>query len=613
MNNKFYRTCKISKEELNVYNNIVNKYLTNISDEDDLINILIEDAKSNRDSNYGELYGDIEEVIKGETLSKEAREMFEVDTGNNDALAIMNSKASIFDVNAINVELKACSVDRKDFESVETFVSLFNRILNENYLTRPQYKFAISDAIKYSRGYPMAITLIGWDDNAMLGNSTDFVGDITCENIPLSNFYWDASSNSIDTAEYCFVTKVLPYMKVDKFISNLKNGDSELLKAFYVTQQATVLQESNGSIVNNQMLVNNGAIELLTFYKKERVNNKTKIKVYHVVGNKFVIGKQEYDIPYLPIAILKEHAAPNSFTGVSSVMLALPYLKQKAFLDGTIATIELMQKSPTYIFSNASGIDGSEVINWTGNQSGKALATNSPLSDTAAMLQTPQLTQDMLSYRSALINDIQSVISASDMNNFGSKLSGSAVQSIINQNSINENTSIIELEKYLVRFISIMLEFLKVKLPEMKKKTLNFRAKAMTDEQDVNNNGYEIIGIEPKDFERLKADVYVDASLLRTSKQQKQQQDLMQLYQMQLQYLQDNDTITIKDIINTLNIPNKQAVVERVETNSQQQKLQQAVGLVQTVMQLAQDPELAGADAQQLTMLAIQMMQQGGK
>lgn len=612
--NKFYRTCKISKEELNTYNNLIANYENNISDEDDLINILIEDAKNNRDTYYKDLYDDVERVIKGDTLSDDVQQLFEIDTGNNDALAIMNSKASIFDVNALNVELKAGSVDKEDFESVETFVSVFNRILNENYLTRPQYKFTMSDAIKYSRGYPMAITLIGWDDNATLGNSTDFMGDITCENIPLQNFYWDASSNSIETAEYCFVTKVLPYMKVDRFISNLKNGDSELLKAFYVTQQATSLDSNNGSRVSNQVLINNGAVELLTFYKKERVNNsKVKIKVYHVVGNKYVVGRQEYDIPYLPFAILKEHSAPNSFTGVSSVMLALPYLKQKAFLDGIISTIELMQKSPTYVYSTASGIDGKELIDWMGNQSGKALSTNSSLSDTAAMLQTPQVTQDMLTYRSALINDIQSVISASDMNNFGSKLSGSAVQSIINQNSINENTSITELERYIVRFITIMLEFLKIKLPEINKKYLNFRAKAMTDEQDINNNGYEIVSIEPKEFVRLKADVYIDASLLRTSKQQKQQQDLMQLYQMQLQYMQDNDTITIKDIINTLNIPNKQAVVERVETNSAQQKMNQAVGLVQTVMQLAQDPELAGADAQQLTMLAIQMMQQGGK
>lgn len=612
MLNKFYKRCHITKEELNTYTNAIKNYENNISDEDDMLNILIQEAVSFRDNNYQDLYKDIERVIKGETLIQETKDMFEIDTGNNDALAIMNSKASIFDINNINIELKSSKSELID-GSNEKYISLFNRIINENYLTKPSFKFAISDAIKYSRGYPMSITLIGWDDNALLGNDSDFKGDITCENIPISNFYWDNTCNSLETAEYCFIKKLLPYRIVDTFISNLKNNDSFLLKAFYVTKQATAIDNNYDDRVPNQVLINNGAIELITLYKKEIHNNRTIIKVYHIVGDKYVVGRQQYDISYLPFAILKEHSAPNSFTGISSVMLALPYLKQKAFLDGIISTLCLMQKSPIYTYTTSSGVDGSQLINYTGNQSGIAIATNTQLNDTAKLIERPQLTQDILAYRNMLITDIQNVINASDMHNFGSKLSGSAVQSIINQQSISENTSITELERYLVRFISIVLEFLRIKIPKIDKKNISFRAKTNTDTQDINNNGYEIVDIEPKDFEKLKADIYIDASLLRTTKQQKQQQDLMQLYQMQLQYMQDNDTITLKDIVSTLNIPNKQAVIERVENNSQQQKLNQAVGLVQTVMELSQDPELAQMDAQQLTMLAIQAMQQGGK
>lgn len=619
MNKKFYTKCIIDKKEYNTFSDVLTNYTINKSEEDLITICLVEEAKQARDNNYSGLYRELEDVMKGSIVKEEVGDMFIIDTGNSEAMSIMNSKASIFDINQLNVVLKQVTLGKENDDDEasmsntnESFISAFNRILNESYLPKPQYKLCFSDAIKYSRGYPMAISLIGWDDNAVLGSDTSFMGDITCENIPLDSFFWDPSTNNIDNSEYVYITKTLPYRKVDEFISRLSKSNVQLLEAFYVYGNADLSNNGTSSLANNQVLINNGAVELITLYKKIVVNRKTQIKLYHIVGGQYIVAEQIYDIPYLPFSILKEHGVPNSFTGVSSVMLALPTLKKKFFLDGVINHITLMAKNPVYLINSSSGIDGGELIDYSKSVAGKALTTNTDPNGSVSLVPTPYVTQDMLSLRNQYDNDIAKAINATDINNFGSKLSGSAVQNVIDQSTIKENTSIIELEKYLVRFVRIMLSFIKVKL-STKKSPMEFRAKVNKDTNEITDNENEFITITPDEFKQLEADIIIDVSLLRTSKQQKQQQDMLQLYQMELQYKGRADLTTLKDIVTTLNLPNKEAVLNRISQEDQQFKIQQALQLVEGVTQLMKTPEAANIPAEQAVAMVLQTLEQGGK
>lgn len=616
MNNLLKNKFIYNQTDYNNYNKVLNDYLKLIPEDHELIACLIEDMVDQRDINYKELYTSVERVIKGEPIDITKGIDFPIDVGNSDALYIMNNKASIFDVNSISITLKQTKTNKKDSEDPnrrEPFIDTANRILNESYLTRPQYKFAFADAIRYSRGYPMAITLLGWDDNAVLGNGTNFKGDVTCENIPLENFYWDPASTSIDTSNYVMITKMLNYRQIYGFVSKLKDKNIPLLDAFtYIANtQASITPSTN--LVDNQTLIKNGAIELVVFYQKEIDKDKTKIKISYVVGKQYVIGSQYIDIPYLPFAILKEYSANNSFTGISSVMLAEPYIKQKAVIDGICNNIALMQKDPRYLFDANSGIDMQEFLNFDGSSSGKAFSVNSGtnISNAVQIVPSPQIQSDLFAWKQSVQQDIERVISATDVNNFGSKLSGTAVQNMIDQSTIKENTSIIELERYLERFIRILMHFLKIKLPQIKtNETLDFRVKSM----DPNTpNELEIIGITPDEFEELEADIIIDASLLRTSKQQKQLQELMQVYQWQLQYLGQNDDITMLDIIDKLDIPDKQLIINRIKENTQANKVQQAIQLVNGVLQVMQTEGMENLGVEEATALVLQNIQGGNK
>lgn len=119
----------------------------------------------------------------------------------------------------------------------------------------------------------------------------------------------------MDTCEYVAIKKVLSYDNVKAFISNIKDGDVELLQSAYITMVSNYVSDSisanNNKSITNQ--ISNGAIELFTLYMKQRVNNKLQIKLYHIVNKQFIVATQVYDIPYLPFAILKETSAPNVF------------------------------------------------------------------------------------------------------------------------------------------------------------------------------------------------------------------------------------------------------------------------------------------------------------
>lgn len=614
MDERFYTEANISKEELQAHKDYIANYLDKRSKKHRIVEACITSGIIERENNYEQMYREVDDLIKGKVLGDQTSEVFATYAGNNEALAIMNSKAAIFDVRSLNVELRAKSqvMWENTLASGEHTIEVINRILNESYLSQSKYSFIFSDAIKYSRGYPMAITLIGWDNNATLGRDTNVKGDITCENIPLESFWWDPAANELDNCEFVFISKVLPLFRVDDFIKTLSEKDRDLLLAYYIQQNAIETREGgNSELASNNILVRNGAIELISFYQRIKEDGEWKIKIYHVVGGNLVVGEQTLDIPYLPFAILKEQNAPDSFTGISSVMLAMPLIKRKYFLDQTFSNIAMIQKNPNYVISGASGIDGSQLIDWSTSDTGKVFVTNGDVNNSISLVASPILDPNSIQWRNILDQEIQRAIGMSDVATGGlqSKLSGAATDAAIQQATIQENTTVSELERYLVRFVRIMLEFFRLKFPKMRtKEALAFRA---LPNQDADPDMYDIIYLDKKDFKNLEADIMIDASLLRTSRKQKQLNDMMTLLSWEMQY---NDGqaffITIEDIVKELNVPNKQQVLRRLRDKMDGREQQMAVALVQNVLQLMQDPEAQGMDVQTATLAVLDQIKQ---
>lgn len=635
MNIKF---LKFSQSEITNANQVCKNYLgSKINDNEyNLVMSLLENTIQDRTNiSFDETLSTIENAIKGYVINDGLLDINgkPQTIPSGEAMTIINNKASIFDVNNLKVELKATTslTDENIEEEVidsngdtviqydsRTYADLFNGILNGNYLSKPSFKFCVADAIRYSRGYPMAISMIGWDDNTLVGNDDNQLGDITFSNIPIQDFYWDPSSTSMDTCEYVAIKKVLSYDNVKAFISNIKDGDVELLQSAYITMVSNYVSDSisanNNKNITNQ--ISNGAIELFTLYMKQRVNNKLQIKLYHIVNKQFIVATQVYDIPYLPFAILKETSAPNVFWGVSSVMIALPKIQQKALIDAAITTSILANKDDIVVYDSQS-INSNDLMNPTLSINGKNyVGTNGNVSSVIYNVPKSYVSNDTIAYLNMIDSEINKLTSSTDITQVGSKLSGSAVQNVLNQATIQENNSVIELEKYLVRLIQILMAFIRVKLTSKKDKELTFNYTPSTDGDIMKQDGKATIKITSDMIERFNGEVIIDASLLRTSKQLKQQQDLMALYQLQAQYFGKSDIITLVDIAKELNLPNKNAMIERLAQQDASVKLQQATQLVNGVLQLLQDPNIQQQFPNLTVEQAIQLLlaqQQGGK
>lgn len=608
-NKKFLlKTAELSQGEIDAYKSVLDNYENNISEEHSLVAAMIVEGIEFR-KKYDDIFDEVTSSLKGQVLSEETQNLFPIDAACNDAVTIMNSKASVFDVGRIQVELKSNNINQNDIDDPnrsETFIDTFNKILNETYLVSPNYKYAMSDAIKYSRAYPFSVTAANWDDKATLGEDTNFKGDIIFETVPVENFWWDSASNSIETCEYAFVSKMLSYRLVCDFLKELgSKGNIELFEAAYANLKVAAVSKGTSDVVTNQTLIDNGAVEILSLY---RVMDDGKVTVYYVMDRKYIIGSKNLSIPYLPFAILKEHSIPSQFIGMSSVRLALPYIKQKHILDSCFTTIALSQKSPTYLISQQSQIEGQDILQWTiGNASGSAVVTQADVNNSVGMVPTPVIHTDSLNYRNILDVEISKAANVTDINNnMASKISGAAVQNAVTQSTIKENTSITELERYLVRIVKIIMSYLKHKLPNNRNKVLSFRTK-----------GGELQELTKDEFSKLEADVFIDAALLRTSKQETQKQDLMTLLQMQMQYLGKADYITFEDIVEKFNLPNKRDVIERIRNQDEQVKLNNATQLVQGVMQVmqevAQNPQAPEVNIEQATAMVLQSLEQQKK
>lgn len=613
------------------YRKIISDYENKKSDEHKDASDIIDEAVKGRQA-FDTLFKSVNNVIASDMESDmllqvdngngeelEINDLFAINVGNTEALTIMNTKAAVFDVSAINVNLKPRGIeDYKD----ETFLTL-NAFIN-SYLELPQFEIAFADAIKYSRGYPMAVTLVGWDNTIHRGGSASTLnGDIVTTNIKIDNFWWDPASTSVDGCEYAIIQDFYTFRKLKKMLAQYKDLNMELLEAAcFSTQDSYSFGRdsiSEGNIQSNSSQVQNGAIPMKTIFLKNQISDtKCNIKIFFVIKDKYVVATTTWDIPMLPFSILKESSLPGVFTGISSVMMALPYIKTKHIIDSTCNNIVLAQKNPTYVVSNTSGLSAEDIDSiQQASTSSKTIVVNGEINGAISLLAPPELSPDTLNWRDRIDSEIQKSVSVTDITNgvqFGSALSGAGVQSMIQQATAKENTSVTELKRYLVRFTKIMFEFLKSNIinTEGAKNTSKF-FRVKNTRREKGKDLYDMIELNKEDFSKLTSyDIDIDVSMLKTSNKQQQKQDLFTLFQMGLQYKSPKSVITIEELLDTLYLPadTKLSILDRIKEESIDKAYEQANQLVNMVLSLQQDPEYQGMEISQLVASAAEQMQQ---
>lgn len=608
----------ISKEKKDKFGVIISHYLDNRTEEHLEIEEIINEGVIGRGTIENDLYLPVSRALKGDVSpTKNIDEAsYPLDIISTEANAIMNAKAATFDTSAIDVQLKPL-FKTKPTGSADTssLILLFNKFLN-SYLSTPKFDFTFSDAIRDSRAYPMSITLIGWDDNIIVGSDTENTkGDITTKSIPIQDFWWDPASNSIEECEYVFTIGLYSYRRFKKDMSSYKDFNAPLLEALYYSDISggitTVEQDPN--LNSKQEQVNKGAIPLTTLFRKvwDPKEKRFNIKISFIAYGVYVIASTIWNISMLPFAILKEQGVPNSFTGVSSVMLALGKIKELHLADTVITSTMLKKLSTHYIVSQSSGFELDKYLELSTENLVSGQIINGDTTNAIALVPNPVIEADVVNIKQLLLSDIDRLTSATDLINgvTNSSITGAAVRNKEEQASIKENTSITELKKYLVRFTSIVIEFMKnnwFKTPDKVGSAMWLRYKNSA--KDRGDDAYNFLEFTKKDLKHIVADVDIDCTLLRSSKKDRQASDLLQLYQIGLQYKSTDPIVTIQEIIEVLNIPNKDIILSRLKEDSQESKVNRAVMLVTLIQQFMADPNNAGVELQQAVLVVLEQM-----
>lgn len=602
------------------YRDIISDYDKSLTEDNKLIQEYITSAQRNRVKYDTSIYKEINNALQGNVSEPGIDGNNSLDLMSNEAYLIMKSKAAAFDTSALNIELKPLLKEQNTKESANStkLISIFNKYLN-SYLSVPKFDFVFADAIKSSRAYPMAVTLIGWDDNIILGNDTENLkGDITCENIALDEFWWDPAATNIEGCEYVFITRIYSPLRLkrelkktykstfreDLFDALIDNKNNLMFHTFSNNMGPNTLSSKNS-------LIDNGGIPMTQLFRKhyDEKDKRIKIKIDFILADKYIIASSIWDIEMLPFAIIKEEGVPNSFTGISSVMLSLSKIKQINSIDKKLSNIVESRQGETYLINGASGIDGTEFLERLSNGDTVAIVTNGDLSNSIKAVEPALIEDGLLIIKNSLKMDMEQISSAADLINgiTDSTITGAATRAKISQEGIKENTSVTELKKYLVRFVSIVIEFMKKNWFKSVDKQHNPRfLRSKNIESGRGDDAWNFFEFKKEDLEYIIADVDIDCNLLRSSRKEKQQADLINLYQIGLQYKSVEPIVTIEEIIDVLNIPNKDIILERIKKDAQENKIARSVSLVETVIQALQNPEYASIPIEQLVISILQ-------
>lgn len=581
---------------------------------------------------YNDTFKVINDFLSGNPngpIDGEGKSLFTLNLGNEDATSIVLQKSAIFDFNNLNIELKPRT------PNTQTMVGVFNDYIN-SYLALPMFRFAFADAVKTSRAYPFAVSMLGWDDKGVFSvggiQTSTKTGDVIVKNIDPYKFFWDPLCLDLNDATYCFYVDIINF---DKLYASLETenafnyADKDLAKAVHIIKQNinSVQPEIRDRLITTYDQKQVGGEEVIIYFRR---NFEDKVvDVYFVMGKDIIIAKTTIKCTELPFAILKEHFVEQSFLGKSSVMLAIPYIKQKMIIDATAQNTVLLSKSPVYLVPKTSGISPNALLDIDGNNAPKVVFTNSNPTESAVMLDRGSITQDTLMWRQNIESDLQKVVGINDAQSgygFGSATNGAAVNAMVQQATIRENDSLVEINKYLVRTTNILIQLVKNNLfnnaPEKeeafinqngelvegkKNKRVTVRIDNPNPDRDKKDN-YLFYEFSKRDLMSIDLDINVNVETLRVTKKEQQKQELFTLMQWSMQYQSNEPLVTAEELIETLNLPNKGQVLSRLNQGKMQAAIEKGAKILEIYDQMIQDPNLANLPKEQAYMMAASII-----
>ena len=456
-----------------------------------------------------------------------------------------------------------------DVESIEKLDTLY-----KNEWDIMQMDDKISDAIHRSAVVREAYIHVIYNPDRIKG------GTNRLQKGALEGYFLDPGSVLIDpraldmkNADYIVVTERLTPHQA-KQMYGISQDDNSADHVFSPYERGEVYLGNDYDTEQQDVLTK------MTFYEK----SEDGIVKTCMVDGKIVTPKSELEIPVYPIAQLRWEKRAESPYGISLMDRLLPEQKAINSIESAVVNSALAFVAPQFVVRKDSGLDPKLVAKYNGAP-GVVYVSNGDPTNAIVPLVAPKIDPQIIEIKREYEITIDKI--ASRTNEFlgrfgtaGNTASGaeaaSARATVIEQKFLrNMETFVQDLTEIIIHYIT----------KAYKGKTIYTRSEEMA------NGRFNFDELEvTKELEDLDYSFAIDLEVRTQYSRDREKSLMLELFQFERQYDAPIKTITVKDILKSYDVSNRQELVDRYDslmTKDEQTKAQ----LIQQFTQIATEAQ----------------------
>ena len=446
------------------------------------------------------------------------------------------------------------------------------------------------------------------DDNKVFGGrNRKRVGALTAETIEPASVLIDPNARCLKTAGYCIV---LGRISKKEALENYPKLEALKLQAPEYTppERGEVYYDNDYSTEQEDVWT------VWNFYVKEN----GKIKKVKLINN-IIVKESELGITRFPIGQFRWKKAAQSCYGISLMDQLLCLQKAVNAIESAITNTAIAYAAPSMMVAKGSGVDP-KVVAKSNDAPGVVYSVNGALDNAIKPVVPPKIQDEILAIKNDFEVKIREISGNSNqfMGNIGTAANtvGGAEVAVERAKIIEVNT-INAIEDFVEDLVEIIVEFITKMYP-------NAELTYPTGKDGEGVYQFDVIKMPKKsEMKDLEYDFHVELNKKSQYSQDKQKQQLMEIFQTERQYDAPIKTITVADLIKNSDLDNKDEIIARYTSlNSQdaQTKAETIEKIISSSTELGIPEELvtqaiteiiAGGQDHPATDQLMQMLEQG--
>lgn len=467
------------------------------------------------------------------------------------------------------------------------------KLLNKAYedtADRIKMRKVVRENIETAKLLGTAIAQVYWneDEEGRMGSTIlgdegfYYEGEIGIREIMPSSFYPDPNAFSIEDCEYIFIRERKPLEWVKK---------NPKFKSNWNKEEEAKAKDSDNAVSRGEIFLRDytteqkdGLVTFTTFYEKE-MNEEGGFSYYvtYLAGEKILLDREPLRPNRYPFAILYDFKQRHDFWAMSTCQFILDNQKVINKIESIITMIGTLLQNPQKVVTRRSNINPKELARYGSAPQHVWVTDDDDPSRSIHYVQPPQIPIvlfNLLEQAKQNIREITGLTESYMGQNVGSLQTSSGVQALIDRATMRDRDQMYDIELYIEDLTKLIIDFM----------TTYYEEERVVRIMGKNGEDIEFIPFIGTDFKDLAYDVAVDVSAKAPITRMKEMQDAKELLNLQGQYGNQYGVQVIKpqEAIEMMNITHGEQIIERMNMEEMNNKVQQAMQVAQMIAEAQQ-------------------------